>query len=68
MLEILLDVVKLDDVHRIQGSIRWIELLYELSDALDVPARGKIVDAEEADSSRDVVLAAHLLSSILQSQ
>lgn len=65
MLEILLDVVELDEVHRVRGSTRWVELLDELSDARDVPARGKVVDAEEADSSRDVVfLAAHLLTSL----
>jgi hypothetical protein len=51
MLEVLLHVVELEDVHDVRGSVLGIELSGELDDARSVPASRQIMRAIEPNTS-----------------
>lgn len=63
VLKVLLNVVKFEEVHSLRWGIRWVKPLNQLSDALDIHARSKVMDIEEPHSPHNVVLAAHVLAS-----
>lgn len=41
----------------------WVKPLNQLSDALNIHARSKVMDTEEPHSPNNVIFAAHLLAS-----